>query len=83
MKHLIPLLSLGGVVAGPVYYTPRGDIEVQQEFHPRQLQRDAPGSSSSLCSVFLCVLCAFARSTSFPLARLLHSTRKGVATPSV
>ena len=31
MKHLIPLLSLGGVVAGPVYYTPRGDIEVQQE----------------------------------------------------
>jgi len=23
---LIPLLSLGGVVAGPVYYTPRGDI---------------------------------------------------------
>ena len=25
-----------------------GDIEVQQEFHPRQLQRDAFGSSSSL-----------------------------------
>ena len=23
---MITLLSLGGVVAGPVYYTPRGDI---------------------------------------------------------
>jgi len=34
---LIPFLSLGGVVAGPVYYTPRGDIEGHQEsgLHPR------------------------------------------------
>ena len=44
-----------------------GDNEVYQAsgLHPRKPQRDASGSSSSLCNAFLCVLCAFARGISF------------------
>jgi len=71
-------LKPGGVVAGPVYYILRSDIEVHQEsgLHSHQPQRDTSGSSSSLCNAFLCVLCSFARGTSFSSCPFVALTLK-------